>query len=111
MQWNGETRQVMPGSWVAHLSQSVDLSDEGAYLGAPKLTDPELVVTELIGRQGWFHIQAPQSYDSEQLSAVITSQLPLLSLQPELADYSEMMIPNDLYYPGEGSLILNQAKA
>lgn len=107
MDWNGTTRQVIPGSWVANLSHTVDQSDEGAYLGIPHFDDPQLVVQKLVGRPDWFHIQAPQNYGFDHLQKVLSKQFPLVSLQPELADYSAKMIPSDLFYPAEDGFIHN----
>ncbi len=102
MVWGGESRQVLPGSWVVHVSnQTGPMSDEAAFVGVPDLSETSLELTSKFGNGDWLQVEAPASYTAEMVASQLGRRAMVLSVQPVFADYSESTIPNDLYFPGQ----------
>ena len=106
MVWGGTDRQVMPGSWVAHVSNRMgSMSDEAEFVVVADLSRTMLRLTSQIGNGDWLQVEAPAYYTAEMVRSELGRRAMVLSVQPVFADYSESTIPNDPYFPGQKNLL------
>lgn len=104
--WLGEERYVMPGSWVVHVGglTGTPAAQRVALEANLSRSATGMTVSNTLGQDGWFQITAPTRYTAGVVSAALGRLAPILSVQPEFADYSAFTIPNDPYFRYQDSL-------